>query len=317
MSEGGSEGLDRLRLDEGVDLAHAIVAEAATHVGARVLFIKGRAYGPHGLRPARSQADVDALVEPGRFEALLDQLRGWGWYIRLGEFSDFPLPHHSVTMIHDQWPCDLDVHHRFPGFLGEPTAVFEVLWRRRQSMSIAGVEVPVPDLPSSVLIMALHSVRSTPDNPRHASELTRLIGLSVGWGPELRADLARLAALTRCAQALGEVLPLLGVEVLDDGELDPAMLAHWRHRVTGRETASMAWVERLSSAPLRLKVRVVREALWPPEAFMRATRQIGESRMALNRARVARLAKGFSRLPREIPQHLGRRGRNVLDDARG
>lgn len=307
-------GADALRLDEAVDLAHALVVEAAEQVGARVLFIKGRTYEPHGLRPPRSQADVDVMVDPAGFHELLTRLQGWGWYLRMGEFTDFPLPHHSVTLMHDSWPCDIDVHHRFPGFLGDPSAVFEELIKRRETMLIAGMPIPVPDFSSSVLVMALHSVRSAPDEHRPEGELRRLRALSEAWDLPTAKDLAHLAAATKSATALESLLPLLGVEVLDDGDLDPATLRRWRETALGHATPSGDWMERFRSAAPQQKLKVVRDALWPPESFMRASRPIGESRGDVNQARLRRLVKGITGLPRDLGRRAGRQHPALRED---
>lgn len=113
---------------EAIPLAQLLTTEAAKRVGARCLLIKGATLDWHGLRPPRIPADVDLLVAPDEVEPFIDQLEEWGWYVRLGPFTDYPFPHHAVTLIHDQWPCDIDVHRRFPGFLRDPADVFDVLW---------------------------------------------------------------------------------------------------------------------------------------------------------------------------------------------
>lgn len=105
---------------------------------------------------------ADGLNGDGRAETCHDAL---GWHSRLGRFDSYPFPHHSVTVIHEAWPCDIDVHHRFPGFLSSPGPVFDALWARRVSIPMAGQHIDIPDFSSSVLIMVLHSARSSTDNP--------------------------------------------------------------------------------------------------------------------------------------------------------
>ncbi|MCW5950830.1 MAG: nucleotidyltransferase family protein, partial [Propionibacteriaceae bacterium] len=194
---------------EAIELAYALTMEAADRVGARALAIKGLVSSFHGLRPARTPADVDILVEPDGFPAFARQLQTWGWRIRLGEFTDFPVPHHSVTYIHDQWPCDIDAHHRFPGFLAPPGEVFDTLWERHHLLPAAGRMIPMTDWTGSATITALHSVRSTPDNPRHSDELHKLLDLAPTWTQAHRSDLATLALATGCVQSLEAIWPRL------------------------------------------------------------------------------------------------------------
>lgn len=130
--------------DEAIRLAYALTAKAADLTGVRVLAIKGLVADFHGLRAERTPADVDVLVEPDGFADFTRQLEEWRWRIRLGEFTNFPAPQHSLTFINDQWPCDIDAHHRFPGFLAEPPQVFDALWERRQLLPVAGQADSVP-----------------------------------------------------------------------------------------------------------------------------------------------------------------------------
>ena len=89
----------------------------------RILFIKGPTAVLMGARPPRPSSDVDVLCEPGGMEKLGAALEACGWRRRVPESAK---PHfvyaakylfeHSVHYIHDEWPCDLDIHYNFPGF---------------------------------------------------------------------------------------------------------------------------------------------------------------------------------------------------------
>ncbi len=286
---------------EAIELAYVLTARAAEQVGARLLAIKGLVPAAHGLRPARVPADVDVLVEPAGFPAFVEQLQACGWWIRMGEFTDFPAPHHSVTYIHDRWPCDIDAHHRFPGFLAPPEQVFDALWERRQLLPVAGRRVPMTDWAGSVAVMALHSVRSTPDNPRHTDELRHLLDLTPTWTRQQRQDLARLAVATGCVQSLDAVWPRLGVPIDPTAETVPAGdLAEWRRKLDGRIPGTRVWLRYLRGGGPRQVVTRLGTALWPPEAMMRSSRQIPEGNPALFRARVARLARAVWNAPRNL-----------------
>ena len=61
--------------------------------------------------------------------------------------------------IHDEWPCDLDIHYTFPGFLAPDEVVFEALWKRRATVRIAHWPVPCADFFGQATIVGLHSLR--------------------------------------------------------------------------------------------------------------------------------------------------------------
>ncbi len=303
-----------MRQDEAIRLAYALVAKAAEAAGVRALAIKGLVADAHGLRPNRTPADVDVLVEPDGFAAFAQQLEEWGWWVRLGEFSDMPVPHHSLTYINDGWPCDIDAHHRFPGFLAPAQQVFDALWERRQPLSTAGRLVPAADWATSVAIAALHSVRSKTEDPRHADELRHLISLSAGWTRGQRSTLAALAQATGSAQSLEAIWERLGVPANPTAEDTQAdALAQWRALVDGRETSPRVWLRYLATGDLRQLLTRLRAMLWPPETMMRGTRPIAEGNSALFRARLARIAAALWNLPRNLLA-TARGGQNVRRD---
>lgn len=305
----------KLTLAEAIPLVHALVGEASAHAGVRAVVIKGLSLEWHGLRRARVPADFDVLLAPSGVDTFIAEMAKTGWRRRLGEFNDFPVPHHSVTIIHDEWPCDVDVHRRFPGFLADPDQVFDILWARHESMPVAGHTVPVADWASSVLILALHSARSTPDNPRHVAELVHLEELAKEWSEAQRADIATLATQTGAAAALEAVLPRLGMAVVvDDNQVDAEALRQWQLRVQGRTSSASTWFRHVLSQPLRRWPAAIRDALWPSEEFLRAGRSIPPGRRALNRVRWQRLANGLLSVPGAALRAAGH-GKNVISDA--
>lgn len=306
----------KLTLAEAIPLVHASVGEASALAGVRALVIKGLTLEWHGLRPAWIPADVDVLLAPSGVETFIAEMAKTGWRRRLGEFNDFPVPHHSVTLVHDEWPCDIGVHRRFAGFMADPDHVFDILWERHESMPVAGHAVPVADWASSVLILALHSARITPDNPRHVAELVHLEELAQRWSDAQRADIATLAAQTGAAAALEAVLPRPGVEVVVDDELvDAEAHRQWQLRVQGRTSSAGTWFGHLMSQPVRRWPAAIRDALWPGEEFLRAGRPIPPGRKALNRARSMRLANGLFSVPGALLKGAGIRRKNVIREA--
>lgn len=281
------------------------------------MLIKGISLTHHRLRVDRVSADIDILVEPAKVDTVLATLAEFGWHPRLGEYNDFPLRHHSVTVIHDDWPCDIDVHRRFPGFLADPAVTFDELWSRRQSMHTAGHDVPITDYSSSAIVMALHSVRSTVDNPRHTSELVHLIEISRDWDDQQRADIAEVAAHTGAARALQDILPLLGVTARrDEVVIDNEALQAWRLRATGQATSLRTWL-RYASEGSGLRDKLVRfwRALWPAEDyFLVAYPEEAGSPIG---GRLRRLARGIAKIPGAMLGIAGAHRDNVTERALG
>ncbi len=292
------EGTSHMMLPEAVALGHGLVLEAALRTGSRVLFVKGLSFELHGLRAPRTPADVDVLVDPDGFETVCRQLEQWGWHERMSRVEGRPEAHHSTTYIHPRWPCDIDVHLWFPGFLAPTSEVFDALWERRVEMPVAAQRVPVTDVPGSVLVMALHSLRSTADDPRHVSELRHLIEIVGSWDEAARLELAALARAAGCVRTLE---PFWRAIWLDAGDDHPAVaqdaLAAWRRKLDGTSTGTRVWLGYIWAGGPRQALRRIRDALWLDEEVMRGSLRIAPGPRALNRARMKRLVRGLVRLP--------------------
>ncbi|AAT89622.1 hypothetical protein Lxx18920 [Leifsonia xyli subsp. xyli str. CTCB07] len=115
-------------LSAAVPLAHALVREVAERNGIRILFVKGPVLAAQGLRAPRVSVDVDVWADPARFDDLIAALREFGWTRRAESRSWQLFITHSVTLVRSGWPCDIDVHDRFPGAFADPQLVFETLW---------------------------------------------------------------------------------------------------------------------------------------------------------------------------------------------
>lgn len=288
---------------EAVTLCHALVSEVAATVGCRLLIIKGQSSVWHGLRPPRVSADVDVLLAPADLDRFLQAMAGIGWYERPdGSLITLPAARHSVTLIHDRWPCDVDVHYRFPGLLVEPAEAFDVLWERRMKMPIVGAHVDVPDKVSSIVITALHSVRGTTKQPRHADEFRRLLGLAPTLTEEDRENLREVATLTKADVALDGLLTDLGVPgVTEDVRAKEfTTLRQWREDSAIKHSVAHFWIRYVRQAPPWQWPPRVKTALWPSDAvFLKMHPECGDGR-SLNVARLSRLARGIVSLPRTI-----------------
>ena len=297
-----------MRLGEAVALGSAWTHQIARTLGIRALLIKGDTLHQHGLRPARVSADVDVLVEPDRFEEYCQAMAAAGWRERPVPLISHQLSSHSRAYVHDSWPCDIDVHRYYPGFLKEAAEVFDVLWSRRGALEFAHTRVESADRPSSILILALHSLRDGRVNARHQEELEHLTSLELT--AEERRDLGMLALQTGSAATLAEVLPRFGVEVEPDrGDLESPALRDWRGRVESKSEGAYAWSVALSSAKWRDRPLIVWNAFWPAARELRLSHpQIGPGSIAVFGARVARWRRGMRGLPRSLRALKSRRG---------
>ena len=140
-------GSESLSLGKSTSLLHGVVQRVSSDVGARVLFIKGPVLTSQGLRELHPSVDVDVLVDPTRVDDLLEALATLGGAVQPP--GAFILPLHSTTLRNPRWGCELDVHNRFPGFLADPSDVFEALWERRTTVRIAHQDIPCPSVPST------------------------------------------------------------------------------------------------------------------------------------------------------------------------
>src|SRR3954452_14707989 len=142
MSDSALAASSVLELAEAVPLLHGVVDEVARRHGIRILFIKGPILGQQGLRDAHASIDVDVLVDPRRVGDLRRGLEELGWAIRVPSNAPQVLALHSATYAHPLWPCEIDVHERFPGFLASPQATFDALWPYRTLATVASRAVP-------------------------------------------------------------------------------------------------------------------------------------------------------------------------------
>jgi hypothetical protein len=287
-----------LNLRDAVDLGHAWAAHVAEDLGIRVLLIKGPSLHAHGLRKHRVSRDVDVLVDPRRFEEYCAAIESAGWTERPETFVSARFTVHSRCFSHEGWPCDLDVHRWFPGFLAEPSAVFDALWDRREPLEFAHRACAVPDRIGDILILSLHSLRSSVADRRHRAELEHVIATTVLTEKE-RADAASLALATGCAATLEDVLPRLGVLVAPPhDELVSLELRAWRERVISGSSSAYLWMAELRRAPWHDRFTLVGRAIWPSTRDLHLhTPDLVPAMLPRLRARLARYGRGLRSLP--------------------
>lgn len=289
--------MSELQLSEAVPLAHALVAWVAAEVDVRVLFIKGPAAVEQGLRAPRQSVDVDAWVDPGRRPVLVARLAELGWVDEHPYTSPTVLPQHSLTLRNPRWACEVDLHDRFPGFFADPQEVFEQLWRRHDSVPVAGRLVGCPDPAGHALILALHALRD-PHHPGHDLELAALVHrVRESATDDSLRDLAELAVTLGAADTAAPFLDAVGVPTLGRGSTAAADLRAWQLRT--RPQASIAgWLGGVRDVPLRKVPAYLWYAVWLSEQELRLDDpNLPAGRAAVRRARLRRLRRGMQGAP--------------------
>ena len=287
-----------LSLEEAVELAHAWVQAMADSVGARTLLIKGPALFAQSLRASRVSSDVDVLVHPADFEEMCAALHSRGWRERPAPFISSYTSTHSRTYIHERWPCDIDLHRFYPGFLADPVTTFETLWTRRVQMWFAHHQCTAADRLGNLMVLALHSLRGQSKQGRYVSEARALASASLTEGE--RDDLKGLAIATGSTATLESVLADLGVEVeASDAELTSRELREWHERVDVGAYGSYFWLWLLRRSGWRNRAEILWRAVWPSDDDMRLARaDFGSGPRSLNRERFRRWSRGVVTVPR-------------------
>ncbi len=283
-------------LAEAVPLAHAVVDRVAAEQGVRVVFVKGPIAVAQGLRSARTSVDVDVLVAPADLDGLVAALHAIGW----DDEQVYGTPTaatYSRTIRHLRWPCELDLHVRFPGLLAAPEEVFERLWDRHDTAPVAARELPCLDRTAQALILAVNALRD-PQATDKQTELDDLVGRvrDSFSGPDL-ADLADLALAVGAVETAGPFLERVGAVPDESGETDQEGLRAWRMR-TQPEWRVATWLEDLRSTPRRRWPRYVWYAVMLTETELRnAEPQLPPGRRAVLGARLRRIRRGVRAVP--------------------
>lgn len=301
--------MTELALAEAVPLAYALVNRVAEDVGVRVLFIKGPVAREQGLREKQGSVDVDVMVDPTQRAELVRALAGLGWVDDNPHTSPRVLALHSWTYRHPRWPCELDVHDRFPGFFADPQTVFEALWARRTPATVAAQGLPAPDAAGHTLILALHALRD-PHRAQHRAALDDLVATAAGRFDQAGlADLSSLAYTLGAADTAAPFLSRLGAPAVGVGTTSAQDLRAWRLRTIEGDTTAVSWVEELRRLPLRSRPRFLWYAAVLSEHELRlADPSLPEGRSAVLRARVRRLRRGLGAVPSAVKQVATARG---------
>lgn len=283
---------------EAVPLAHALTARIGRQNDIRVLSIKGPTLRTHDLRRRSVSADADVMVDPKHYERFCALLEAAGWIERAARQVPQVLPLHSRSFIHPWWPCDIDVHHYYPGFFGDRLVIFERLWRNRVEVPLANYPIWAPDRPSSAVISMLHAMRH-PSSVSHQQELDEVVtAVAATFTEQEREALAELVRLGRAQDVLRPALDRLHLP-LANSDLDARERRLWEYYCqTVDDGATGGWLLAVREASLLRKPGVFVAAVYPSAAELRkdlATKDL--SMWGLAKFRLRRLALGIRALP--------------------
>ena len=275
-------------------LLTAAVARVAALSGVRLVVIKGIAATEYRLRRPRLSSDVDAMVSPDDYDAFIATLEERGWVRRAHDPDTDTFPLHSVSLYHPGWAADIDLHFRYPGIEVPTSDVFELLWAQRTTIWCGNQPVLIPGLADSIMIGAVHAIRSIWSEP-HRAELDYLVRRCRRMDSGLLVARAReLGALATARPFLERLLPLHSD--IEWGEASE----EWRVRTEFPEAIdrrALLW-KRASS---RERLTKLRHALFPPvSALVKQTTRSRLQPTELVAGYLARWARGLKVLPRGL-----------------
>lgn len=291
---------ETLHLAEAVPLGYAVLARVADDVGVRMLAIKGPILALQGLREPHQSVDIDVLVEPAGLQRLTDRLESLGWHDGGSYTSPGIVPLHSVNHRHPCWPCELDVHYWFPGFLANASDVFDVLWERRLHLDLAHHVVLAPDRAGHAAIAALHYLRDEGQGTKRVL-FDDLVERVRCWSSVDLQDLASLAAETGASESLEPLLDGIGAPKLASTRPLVTPLSDWRMRSQTRTTVVLPWIVGLRRTTWWRRPVFVWRAVFLDARQFRAP---GESQVPKGRALAAARWQRIKRAARMLPAGL-------------
>lgn len=255
-----------LTASAAVPLAHSLVSFVAADAGVRALSIKGAFAAEYGLRESRSSADADVMIEPSEVSRLRRALEVRGWHTRAGRMPPTFIDLHSVTLINDSWPCDLDLHRFFPGFFADADQVFELLWRNRDAHRAGGSVVLTPSRAGMAVIVALHAAR-TPHLERSRRDLVSVRqALEEKFTEDELKEFCEIVQGGRSQWVLRDLTSGLNLPLGNDDATESEKRTWTRNQQPAAQKSAALWMREVAHAPLHRKIRALTTALWVPRA---------------------------------------------------
>lgn len=280
-----------LPLDVAVDLAHALIQRHCDELELRVLFLKGPAAHHQGLRRRSISTDVDAFLTEEDAHRLEASLLDAGWSIRPSGMEGVAL-RHAVTLIHEHWPVDIDIHHHIPGVAPLPGEVFNSLWARHDHVELAHWRVDVPDRVDHALILLLNILRSGP----HGGSDPRLGVLADALDDDAMRTLDRRIAEFDCGPQVAPFVRRHGRGLLT---LDTRVPDHTWLLYQHLDQPALLWLDGVVRAPWRRKPALLLNAVHPSRHVLseRNLTLIEAPRREVFAARTRRLVRTVVHLP--------------------
>jgi hypothetical protein len=276
------------------ELLTACVAHIAAAEGVRLLVVKGIAATEYRLRPPRTSSDVDVMISPDDFEPFVSTLEARGWVRRAHDPDTATFPLHGVSIYHESWAHDLDIHFRYPGLEGPPSEVFDLLWTQRTTIWCGNQPAQIPGLADSIMIGVVHAIRSI-WSQSHRAELDFLIERCASMDADLLTARAReIGALATGRPFFERLLPAY-VDI-DWGEPSD----EWRMRTSFPEAIDRRVLLWKQATP-RERLTKLRHALFPPvSALVKQTTRSSLRPDELVASYLARWGRGLRVLPRGL-----------------
>jgi hypothetical protein len=284
---------------ESIPLLSAWVSRLGQEAGIRLLVIKGPVAALQGLRVERESGDVDVWVEPSRRDDYVERLKSFDWYVLVNDRPTI-LPVHAVTMRHDRWACELDVHDRFPGFFADRGEVFDRLWEQRAIETVAGAPVATLSRAANAVVLALHLLRDLrPGRPRE--ELTHLVGTVGGFTADERRVVTELIAGCGANETAAPFLREAGLTPLPATAVPGRDLRDWHLMTNTHGAPTVYWVHRLSRTSWWRWPAVLWRSFWMTDEQIRQAEPTRDSsQRSLMGARLRRLRRGLGMLPQAL-----------------
>jgi len=236
-----------------VQLCAALVQSLAETLRMRALILKGSAATIHGFRPLLQSSDVDVLLSRVDAGRLMVALEGRGWRRRRTAPAPRQFELHSETLFHPDWPCDIDIHWRYPGLFAAPEVVLDRLWETSTTAQVAGRDVRMTDATGTALILAVHALRD-PERPRSETDLAAVVARlrDPAFAQRFRGEVL----LHRAQYPLRKLFLRCG-ETPPGHDLTPEERENWDLEVQSSGSTTLHWYVAFVGAPMLKKPRLV------------------------------------------------------------